>query len=193
MIGAGKTTFITQYSQYLEDHYGVPVKVFLEPVEGNELLTMMYENPTRWTYTSQVRFLVDKLNSIRKAMESKERIVLIERDYKEQKIFINTQLAVGSVTQIEYDSYMELYNTCAEFLPSVVNYHIKVPNEICSRRRMERGRLCESLGSKEYYNLLYLMYEKEYQDHPEEYIIEDTLDIGTYQRLDRITFEGVYS
>lgn len=188
-IGAGKSTFIERYAQHLRDIYNVSVKTCFEFVDDNELLPLMYSDPERWTYTSQVRFLTDKVKSLTEASQSSESIVLIERDYSELLLFIEAQRSTGVVTQLEYESYQELYTLLRNFLPPVLNYYVDVPFDVCMQRVQMRGRECESLGSPEYYKTLHDLYQLAYRDAIIK--IEDNLDRRVYWYLDDFTLKGV--
>lgn len=188
-IGAGKSTFIERYAQHLRDIYNVSVRTCYEFVDNNELLTLMYSDPERWTYTSQVRFLTDKVRSLTEASKSSESIVLIERDYSELLLFIEAQRNIGSVTQLEYESYVELYTLLKKFLPPVLNYYVDVPFDVCTQRMQKRGRECESLGNPEYYKTLHDLYQLAYRDAIIK--VEDNLDRRVYWYLDDFTLKGV--
>lgn len=183
MVGAGKTTFINTFAQYIEDVYHMPVARYLESVDNNELLNLMYVKPERWMFTSQVNFLADKVRSLRATVNNTEPIVLIERDFLEQLVFIEAQFTSGNIDKNEYQVYKDLYDLFKSDLPKVINYHIDADYTTCISHIRNRGRECEQLIDEQYYRILYNKYQKFYMNHPSKLIIKDTLDSSTYDAI----------
>lgn len=191
MIGCGKSTFIENYTKHLVNNHMISVKPIYEFVEGNELLPLMYEDPIRWTYTSQVRFLSHKLDSIYEALNTPCSIAIVERSYLEHRIFADTQYRLGRMSKLEYDSYIELYNTCSRLIPNIIDIHIKVPFDTCMKRMFNRARDFELGETYKYYETLYDTYLEYYSSHLDNLTIEDSVGYQIYKRLDNLILEGV--
>ena len=185
MIGSGKTTFINNYTSWLSKYRPeYSVSQLFESVDDNPLLPLMYEYPERWTFTSQMNFLLDKVNSL--VAKGTSDIVLIERDYEELLIFADIQRSRGHMTDIEHDLYIEFHKVLEGMLPKVHKVYLDIPYDRCRSQITKRGREFEFLAEEGYYKSLYQEYIDRYISNPEVLILPDNYSEYSYMKVTRL-------
>jgi deoxyadenosine/deoxycytidine kinase len=151
IVGAGKSSLSRQLGKAL----GSNTLITEEPDEanqGNLYLADFYANMPRWAFTMQVHLLQKRyrahLQAQWHAMNGYGHAVL-DRSLPGDTCFAKLQLQTGTLTQREYDTYCELYQsmTASVLFPNVAIWLLVEPEVARERvlRRMETqtGRRCE--------------------------------------------------
>ena len=168
IIGAGKSSF----SKELAYELGNSTLYLQEPDEkdnANPYLTNFYEKPARWAYTMQTHLLQARykmhLHAQWHAMTTGQDAVL-DRSYFGDTAFARLQLAMGDMTNDEFNTYQSIYHamTASVLLPNVC-VHLNVDPEVAQQRinkRMQEqtGRSCENAIDIQYLKDLKVEEEK---------------------------------
>ena len=147
-IGVGKSTF----SQLLVDalrRKGVRSEYLPEPDEKtNPFLAKYYADPARYAYATQMHLLHQRFKSTRYAQAAAlagKGWYVLDRSYYGDICFANVQVAQGSFTEAERDSYLDAHRNMREFIePPTVAIFLHASPETCKRRMDARARECES-------------------------------------------------
>ena len=164
-IGAGKTTLLNALRLAMPD-----VEVVLEPVgewlalkgaDGRSLLELFYEDKQRWAYTFQNCAILTRLRSLRSAMSStKKRVVITERSVLTDRfVFAEMLRASGDINEIEWQLYMQWYTTFASDLPMSGVIYITTDVVTSASRIVGRAREGETIPM-DYLEALELQHEK---------------------------------
>jgi len=158
LISGGKTTLTRELGRALGD----TTLVLVEPDEKNDAnpyLADYYGDSKRWSFTMQCHLLALRfrmhLNAQWYALQGHGHAVL-DRSYFGDTCFARLQLALGLMSQREFDTYAALYKsmTASVMLPTVCLRVLVSPDtairRIQSRMEKETGRKCESVVSVEY-------------------------------------------
>lgn len=145
-IGAGKSTLLEAIRVAMPD-----IEVVVEPVgewlslktaDGKSLLELFYEDKQRWAYTFQncailtrMRLLKQVLQSTKKAVIITERSVLTDRF-----VFAEMLRASGDLNDIEWQLYLNWYETFATELPMTGIIHLTTDVATSGFRIVKRGR-----------------------------------------------------
>ena len=142
-IGAGKTTVLKELES--RGH-----RVFYENLESwKPLLDLFYETPERWSFALQVAILQDMhVGGLKARVLENERLVFFERSPQSSKIFTILSHARKYLTDIELNTYHELFG-CIGWKPDVTVF-IDTPPELCQKRIEERNRPGEAAISLKY-------------------------------------------
>ena len=164
-IGAGKTTLLNALRLAMPD-----VEVVLEPVgewlalkgaDGRSLLELFYEDKQRWAYTFQNCAILTRLRSLRSAMSStKKRVIITERSVLTDRfVFAEMLRASGDINEIEWQLYMQWYTTFASDLPMSGVIYITTDVVTSASRIVGRAREGETIPM-DYLEALELQHEK---------------------------------
>ena len=164
-IGAGKTTLLNALRLAMPD-----VEVVLEPVgewlalkgaDGRSLLELFYEDKRRWAYTFQNCAILTRLRSLRSAMSStKKRVIITERSVLTDRfVFAEMLRASGDINEIEWQLYMQWYTTFASDLPMSGVIYITTDVVTSASRIVGRAREGETIPM-DYLEALELQHEK---------------------------------
>jgi deoxyadenosine/deoxycytidine kinase len=154
-IGVGKSTLVEMLCVRLgwEPLY--------EPVTENPYLEDFYKDMSAWSFHSQVFFLTHRLRSHHKLGQHPTSVVQDRSVYEDAEIFAYNLFLQGHITQRDYQSYRDLYETTSRLLPPpdlVVYLRASVPTLI--NRIDRRGREYERTIAPEYLNGLNNLYEQ---------------------------------
>lgn len=142
LIGAGKTHFAHSLSTKLG--------YFLleEPVKGNNLLGLFYQQPDRFAFAMQVKML-----SVRLSMERAgtymvkagvEKGVIFDRSLAGDTVFMELNTAIGNITLEEARVYLNLFEQMKTESPYPdILIFLDVPLKIIRQRIRARGRKFE--------------------------------------------------
>lgn len=109
-IGSGKTTL----AEKLAKHYGwIPL---FESVENNPYLRDFYEDMTRWAFHLQVYFLNSRFRQINEIRNNDKTIVQDRTIYEDAHIFAANLRKSGHITERDYQSYYDVFNSMIEFV-----------------------------------------------------------------------------
>lgn len=163
IISAGKSTYISMVESYLTS-IGYKVMVLQEPValwEESGMLEAFYDNPSKYCYLFQTVALVDRTqnysNCIKKAVEENYDVVICDRGWMSDRIFVESNYQLGALNKLEYDSYVKWSNLWGEKWGSYPDCVIWVDTNIpvCMERIKKRNRGGESKITEEYQQILF--------------------------------------
>ena len=148
-IGAGKSTLLAALAVQLPD-----VEVVVEPVAewmilkneaGKSLLELFYEDKRRWAYTFQNCAILTRLRTIKEAMAStKKRVILTERSVlTDRYVFAEMLRASGDIDKIEWNLYCQWFDTFAADLPVAGIVYLTTGVSTSGDRIIKRGRAGE--------------------------------------------------
>ncbi len=186
LIGAGKSTLAEKLSTNLN------LPLYKEEVAENPCLQLFYSNPKEYGFLLQVDLLAQRYREqIKLAANSVGGVQ--DRSIYEDLIFCRMLLKNNIISEVEYKTYLKLWNTISTSLPKPnIIVHLKVSPEICHQRVRSRGRQMEEGVSLEYLQDLHVEYEKFLEEisrhvfvvtlewsefHSEEKVIESIRDI----------------
>ena len=175
-MGAGKSELVS----FLCRRYGL--KPFFEPHETNPYLADFYADMKRWAFHSQVYFLTHKFRLHRELMLEPGTVVQDRTIYEDAEIFCENLRRSGMMSDRDYRTYRELYQTtCASLSPPDLMIFLHCPVRTLKKRILQRGRKMEidvPSGYLRRLNLLYEEWRKRYTLSP---VIE--LDTGSLDYL----------
>ena len=164
-IGAGKTTLLNALRLAMPD-----VEVVLEPVgewmdlkgeDGRSLLELFYEDKRRWAYTFQNCALLTRLRTLKAALAStKKRVVITERSLlTDRYVFAEMLRDSGDINDIEWQLYLQWYNTFASGLQISAVIYLTTDVETSASRIEGRAREGETI-SLDYLEALEAQHQK---------------------------------
>lgn len=165
-IGAGKSTLLDALRKELPD-----VEVLLEPVgewmmlkdeSGKSLLELFYEDKRRWAYTFQNCAILTRLRSIKAAMATtKKRVILTERSVlTDRHVFAEMLRDSGDINALEWQLYMNWYDTFAADLPLRGIIYLTTGVGTSAGRIVKRGRHGEEHIPLDYLSALDAQHQK---------------------------------
>ncbi len=153
-IGVGKSTLVSLLSNRLS------WEPFYEPVLENPYLADFYQNMRAWSFHSQIFFLTHRLRSHRQLLDHPTSAIQDRSVYEDAEVFAKNLFLRGLFDERDYQSYRELYQVLAEFLPPpdlVIYLRASVPT--LQNRIASRGRDYERNIAPEYLQQLNDLYE----------------------------------
>jgi deoxyadenosine/deoxycytidine kinase len=153
-VGVGKSTLTHLLSEYL---YWEP---FYEAVDDNPYLADFYKDMRTWSFHSQVYFLSRRLSHHRQIIERPGTVIQDRCVYEDAEIFARNLQLQGHMTDRDWRSYWDLYQTVITILPPpdlVIYLQASVP--VLHERIRQRGRDYEQEISLEYLTQLNDLYE----------------------------------
>ncbi|NLF11947.1 MAG: deoxynucleoside kinase [Anaerolineaceae bacterium] len=134
-VGVGKSSLTRLLSAYL---YWEP---FYEAVDDNPYLADFYRDMPTWSFHSQVYFLSRRLGHHRQIVERPGTVIQDRTVYEDAEIFARNLYLQGQMTERDWKSYWDLYQTVVSILqpPDLVIYsQASVP--VLQERIRQRGR-----------------------------------------------------
>lgn len=122
-IGAGKSTFLTALAEAMPEAEIVQEPVgewmTLKNAEGKSLLELFYEDKRRWAYVFQNCAILTRLRTIRDAIATtKKRVIITERSVLTDRfVFAEMLRASGDIDELEWALYMKWFDAFAADLP----------------------------------------------------------------------------
>ncbi len=110
-IGAGKSTLVG----LLCDRLGF--SPYYEPVSENPYLEDFYADMKRWAFHSQAYFLTHRVIAHRALMDDPHSVVQDRSVYEDAEVFARNLYLQGNMTERDWSTYRELYNTVIGLLP----------------------------------------------------------------------------
>ncbi len=143
IIGAGKSTVGT----FLSETLGIPLYEELKEdgsiSRAQRMLDLFYEEPCRWSAITQVMFLSDRFEDLKKIEKRGERAIL-DRSIYGDEIFARTLHGRGQMTSDEFDIYLSVLNHMLEHIkPPELLIYIDVSVDTALRRIQKRSRSTE--------------------------------------------------
>ena len=154
-IGVGKSTLVEMLCVRMG------WEPFYEPVTENPYLQDFYSDMGAWAFHSQVFFLTRRLRSHYKLGQHPTSVVQDRSVYEDAEIFAYNLFLQGHISQRDYQTYRDLYETTSRLLPPpdlVVYLRASVPTLL--NRISNRGREYEQTISADYLHGLNDLYEQ---------------------------------
>jgi len=153
-IGVGKSTLVKMLCAEMG------WEPFYEPVTENPYLADFYQNMSAWAFHSQVFFLTHRLQAHLSLSQISGSVVQDRSVYEDAEIFAENLYRQGNMTARDYQTYRELYETTAQFLPppDLVIY-LRASASTLMKRINLRGRDYERKITPEYLQNLNELYE----------------------------------
>lgn len=154
-IGVGKSTLVTLLSRKLGWE---PV---FEAVAENPYLADFYDDMNRWSFHSQVFFLTRRLQQHHSLLQQSSAVLQDRSVYEDAEIFARNLYKQGHLSERDWASYFELYQTLAQLLkpPDLVIY-LRASTATLRRRIAGRGREYERNIADTYLQDLNRLYDE---------------------------------
>ena len=110
-IGVGKSTLVHR----LADH--LAWEPFFEPVADNPYLADFYQDMRTWSFHSQIFFLTRRLKTHRELFDHPSSALQDRCVYEDAEVFAENLYLQGHFSERDYQSYREIYEVLASFLP----------------------------------------------------------------------------
>lgn len=184
-IGVGKSTLVSLLSSKLGWE---PV---LEAVTENPYLADFYQDMNRWSFHSQVFFLVRRLQQHHELLQHPSPVLQDRSVYEDAEIFARNLYHQGHLSERDWASYFELYQTLTRLLrpPDLVIY-LRASVPTLRRRIAGRGREFERNIADQYLqdlNRLYDQWSASFTHSPVLTVETDNLDYVQYdEHLEQI-------
>ena len=137
-IGVGKTELTTRLANELG------WVAYYEPVIQNPYLDDFYADMSRWSFHLQIYFLSERFKAQVQIGSSPLPFIQDRTIYEDAEIFARTLRAQGSMTEVDYDNYVALFDCMVSFLrkPDLILY-LKASPDTLMQRISRRGRPSE--------------------------------------------------
>lgn len=173
-MGAGKSSLV----EWLRQHFDL--EPFFEPNDENPYLVDFYDDMKRWSFQSQVFFLIRRFR-LHRQMERERRDVVQDRTiYEDAEIFATHLHDQGHIDDRDWATYTELYQTLrSELRPPDLLIYLRCPVKVIRKRITKRGRAFEQNVPVEYVRALDKLYSawfERYDQSPTLVIDTDQLD-----------------
>jgi deoxyadenosine/deoxycytidine kinase len=176
-MGAGKSELV----QFLCRRYGL--RPFYEPNETNPYLADFYADMKAWAFQSQIYFLTHKFRLHRELMEEPGTVVQDRTIYEDAEIFCENLKRSGMLSERDYRTYRELYQTiCGSLAAPDLMIFLKCPVRTLKKRIQKRGRKMEIDLPTEYLKRLNELYD----EWRARYTLSPVIELET-DRLDYLT------
>jgi deoxyadenosine/deoxycytidine kinase len=153
-IGVGKTELTNRLSAELgwAAHY--------EPVIQNPYLDPFYKDMQRWSFHLQIYFLGERFKAQVEIGKSPLPFIQDRTIYEDAEIFAKTLFEQGSMTAVDYENYVALFNCMIGFLrpPDLIVY-LKASPATLMERIAKRGRASEQAIGIDYIGRLNAAYD----------------------------------
>jgi thymidine kinase len=162
-IGSGKSTLLSNLKEYFKENSNI---VFLkEPVDewenikdknGKTILQNFYENQQKYSFSFQMLAYISRLNILKKAIENNPNAIIItERSlHTDKMVFAKMLYNDNFMNSIEYQIYLNLFDTFAAEYPIHKIIYVDTNPNICFERIKKRSRTGESNIPLDYLNNL---------------------------------------
>ena len=154
-VGVGKSTLTSKLSEYL------CWEPFFEAVDDNPYLADFYENMQTWSFHSQIYFLSRRLGHHRQIIDRPGTVVQDRTVYEDAEIFARNLVLQGHMTERDWQSYWDLYQTVITIMPPpdlVIYLQASVPT--LQERIRQRGRDYEKQIRTDYLTQLNELYDE---------------------------------
>ncbi len=146
VIGVGKTTLATLLSKRLNG------KLVLEEVNDNPFLPMFYDSPERYSFVTQIFFLLSRYNTLREltTRDIFSKVIVSDYMFEKDKIFASINL-----NDRERLLYENIYSLLKKDIPSPdIIIYLQADTSILLERIKSRGRPYENGITPEYLNAI---------------------------------------
>jgi deoxyadenosine/deoxycytidine kinase len=154
-VGVGKSTLTRLLSEYF------CWEPFLEAVDDNPYLADFYGDMRTWSFHSQVFFLSRRLGHHRQILDRPGTVIQDRSVYEDAEIFARNLYLQGHMSERDWTSYWDLYQTVITILPPpdlVIYLQASIP--VLQERIRQRGRDYEQQMATEYLTQLNQLYDE---------------------------------
>jgi deoxyadenosine/deoxycytidine kinase len=151
-IATGKTTLVKLLTRQMN------ASPLYEKYNKNPYLNNFYKNKKKWSFHSQLFFLINKFHSYKK-LNNKQNIIIFDRTiYEDAEIFAKLLYNEHKITKYDFNTYWLLYKTiCITVKSPNLMIYLKCPVPILKKRIFFRNRTIEKSITLSYlYKLEYL-------------------------------------
>jgi deoxyguanosine kinase len=152
VIGVGKTTL----AKFLSQEYNT--KLVLEDIDGNPFLPQFYEDPERYSFPTQIFFLLSRYNELRNLTNRElfTRKIISDYTFGKDRIFASINLEKREKTL-----YEKIYNLLDKDIikPNLIIY-LQASFDTLMERIRSRGRSYERRIEEDYIKLLIRSYNE---------------------------------
>lgn len=154
-IGTGKTSMV----EFLCSNF--PIKPILEPNQTNPYLADFYDNMQRWSFHSQIYFLIARFK-LHVSLQNESGVVVMDRTiYEDAEVFAKNLYRSRILEKRDYEMYQELYNTLFRSLrPPDIMIYLHCSLRTINKRIRARGRKEEQEIHIDYLRRLNNLYDK---------------------------------
>ncbi len=183
-IGSGKTTLTEKLGQ----HFGWDIE--FEAVDNNPYLPDFYADMKRWAFHLQVYFLNSRFNQIQKIQQSKRPTIQDRTIYEDAYIFAANLHKSGFLTQRDYESYLNLFNSMIPHVkPPDLLIYLKADIPKLVGQIEKRGRDYETTMRIDYLKNLNTHYEEWISNYQEgKLLIIDVNEIDFVEKAEDFSF-----
>jgi deoxycitidine kinase len=175
-ISSGKSTLMEKLKEHIADNMCNAV-IGLEPLElwlskyktkdGQNLLSLFYEDPTRWAFTFQMTVLMDRFQMIQDLIEqNRGRTIIIERsiwtDYNCFARNLHNHDNIPLPEWVIYEKWFEWFQKMEKnmFYRCSVSYvYLRTDPKICMERLKKRSRNEESAIPQKYLDDIHALHD----------------------------------
>jgi deoxyadenosine/deoxycytidine kinase len=137
VIGCGKSTLASHMARRLG------WQMLPEPVDGNELLPLFYQDPKRWAFALQVAMLHSRFRSQQVAGYSHVPCVM-DRSLPGDRVFAALHVKYGNISPVEWRVYEQCYRAMTSVQPPSLLVFLDVDPEVALARVQKRARTMET-------------------------------------------------
>jgi deoxyadenosine/deoxycytidine kinase len=172
-IAAGKSTV----SNLLGKRLGA--SVVEEAVESNPYLGRFYGDTTRWSFTTDMHFLIERCRTALAQFDPDGPPVILDRCYLEGKIFADVAYRAGAVTTDEHRTFINAFEMFDPWMPApAALIALHAPTVTLTQRVQRRGRPFEERVSTDYLDALEARYAEFFDAYDRSPMIEwDTASV----------------
>jgi len=144
-IGVGKTELTNRLSAELG------WLAYYEPVIQNPYLDAFYGDMRRWSFHLQIYFLSERFKAQVEISKSSLPFIQDRTIYEDAEIFARTLYQQGSMTEVDHQNYIALFDVMMSFLrpPDLILY-LKATPAVLMERIARRGRPSEQAITIDY-------------------------------------------
>jgi deoxyadenosine/deoxycytidine kinase len=147
-IGAGKSTFLQMIRRYLAVQIvPEPLHLWQQPVEGQNLLDMFYQDAKRWSYSFQTyAFVTRVMEQERMALHNPYPVQILERSvFSDRYCFAKNLYDQGDISPLEWHMYQEWFSWLIDTYVAKPDgfIYLKTDPSVCFARMQKRNRLEE--------------------------------------------------
>ena len=144
-IGVGKTELTNRLSAELG------WAAYYEPVIQNPYLDLFYRDMPRWSFHLQIYFLSERFKAQVEIGRSSLPFIQDRTIYEDAEIFARTLHDQGSMTRVDYENYVALFQVMVGYLrrPDLILY-LRASPETLMERIARRGRESEKAIGLDY-------------------------------------------
>jgi deoxyadenosine/deoxycytidine kinase len=153
-VGVGKSTLTGLIAERLG------WEPFYEAVDDNPYLADFYQDMRTWSFHSQIFFLSRRLLHHHQLIEHPNSVVQDRSVYEDAEIFAKNLHRQGHISDRDYRTYRELYETMTRFLPAPdLVIYLRAGVDTLLDRIRKRGREFEQDIDPKYLEQLNRLYE----------------------------------